>query len=312
MAKNEKEYMVMNFGECNIAEKKTKLHFKNVPYGRDISQKFDMICTGNDVHAVVYIHGGAYFTGNKNQYPSFLLDYSENYLFASINYRVINVNNHINMEDIISDVYGALKSIYEVSKTNGVNIKDFILIGHSAGGHIALLYGYKYFQEDKKVKIAACISLAGPTDFTDDSGWSSMTKWGYNLEERLSFLSWMGTRLTCHPIELKQHNWTKQADYPEFKKYIMEISPIAYARNERNPPTLLVHARNDDQVPYSNSVRLKSILESASVPHKFITPEGSGNNHMLGGIITAENKPIIFNNQSWVMEVIEWMEAYLQ
>jgi len=302
----------MNFGEYNIAGEKNEMHFLNVPYGRDTSQKFDMICTGNDVHAVVYIHGGAYFTGNKNQYPSFLLDYSENYLFASINYRVINKDNQINMENIISDVHSALKNIHDLSKKNSVNVKDFILIGHSAGGHIALLCGYKYFQEDEKIKIGACISLAGPTDFTDDSGWSSMTMWGNNLEERLSFLSWMGTRLTCHPIELKQHNWTKQKDYPEFKKYIMEISPITYVKKEKTPPTLLVHAKNDDQVPYSNSVRLKAILESASVPHKLITPEGSGNNHMLGGTIAAENKPITFNNQAWVMDVIEWMEAYLQ
>jgi len=294
-----------------MASEKNRIHFRNLPYGSDTSQRFDIICKGNNVHAVVYIHGGAYFTGNKDEYPSFLTDYSENYLFASINYRVINTENTIHMGSIISDVNDALEKIQEFSKVNGVNIKDFILVGHSAGGHIALLYGYKYFQKNKHIKIAACISLAGPTDFTDDSGWSSMTMWGNNVEERLAFLSWMGTRLTRHTITLKQHNWTKQADYPEFKKYIMEISPIAYVSNDI-PPTLLVHARNDDQVPFSNAIRLKTMLERTSVPHKLITPEGSGDNHMLGGKILAENKPIIFTAQSWVKEAKEWMELYLQ
>jgi len=292
--------------------KKTELYFKNVPYGRDTSQRFDMTCTGNDVHAVVYIHGGAYFTGNKDEYPIFLTDYSENYLFASINYRVINTGNTFHMGSILSDVSSALKKIQDLSKANGVIIKKFILTGHSAGGQIALLYGYKYSQENE-IKIAACLSLAGPTDFTDDSGWPLMTMWGNNIKERLVFLSWMGTRLTRHPIELKQSNWTKQADYPEFKKYIMEISPIAHvSKDGKTPPTLLVHAVNDNQVPYSNALRLKAVLEYACVPHKLITPVGSGDNHMLGGEVKAANMPITFNGQTWVKEAKEWLEGYLR
>jgi len=289
-----------------------KFCFKNVPYGMDTSQRFDITCAGNDVHAVVYIHGGAYFSGNKDEYPLFLMDFSENCLFASINYRVINSENSIHMGNIISDVNSALKKIQEFSKEKGVNIKDFILVGHSAGGHIALLYGYKYFQNNEHKKIAACISLAGPTDFTDDTGWSSMSMWGNNTEERLLFLSWMGTRLTFHPIELKQYDWTKQADYHEFNKYIMEISPITHIKDGKIPPTLLVHAKNDNQVPYSNAIRLKSMLEKASVLHKLITTEGSADNHMLGGIVYMENEPIKFYDQEWVKEAKEWMETYLR
>jgi len=286
--------------------------FKNVPYGRDTSQRFDIICKGGkDVHAVVYIHGGAFFTGSKDEFPMFLTDYSENYLFASINYRVVNSENTIHMGSILSDVSGALKKIQELSKENGVTIKDFILTGHSAGGQIALLYGYKYSQENER-KIAACISLAGPTDFSDDTGWPLMTMWGNNVKERLAFLSWMGTRLARHPIELKRRDYTKQTDYPEFKKYIMEISPIAYvSKNGKTPPTLLVHAVNDNQVPYSNALRLKTLLEYASVPHKLITPKGNGDNHMLGGKVYKDHEPITFNGQAWVKEAKEWLEGYL-
>jgi acetyl esterase/lipase len=149
------------------------------------------------------------------------LDYAESNLFASVNYRVINPENSIHIGSILSDLDGALKKIYELAKASGVNVKDFILFGHSAGGHIALLYGYKNFQANDQIKIAACISLAGPTDFTDDTGWSSMTMWGKNVEERLSFLSWMGSRLTKHPIELKQHNWTKQTDYSQIVLWLL-------------------------------------------------------------------------------------------
>ena len=62
----------------NIQEAFMGFYFRNLPYGRDESQKFDITCKeGNDVHAVIFIHGGAFFTGNKDQYPLFLMDYSK-------------------------------------------------------------------------------------------------------------------------------------------------------------------------------------------------------------------------------------------
>jgi acetyl esterase/lipase len=197
-----------------------------------------------------------------------------------------------------------------MSKVHGVAIKNFILVGHSAGGHIALLYAYKYLKDT--IKIAACVSLAGPTDFTDDSGWSSMTMWGEDMEKRLSFLSQIGSRLTGHTIEIKQHNWTKQNNYCDFNKHIVEISPIYYVSNNTGiPPTLLVHARCDNQVPYSNAIRLKQKLDNASIPNKLITPTGNANNHMLGGEVTMAKNPIVFKNIPWVNEAKKWIEGYL-
>jgi len=36
----------------------------------------------------------------------------------------------------------------------------------------------------------------------------------------------------------------------------------------RLPPTLLVHAQGDDQVPYSNPLRLKTLLDKGKVIQK--------------------------------------------
>jgi len=291
-----------------------KLDFQNVMYGVDKSQNFDMIIPKEkEAHAIVYIHGGAYLTGNKLQYPSFLLDYAKSNIIATIDYRLLNQDNDIQMEDILCDVNSALLKIIEISSSHNVTVKDFILIGHSAGGQIGLLYGYKNCQENAIIKIAACVSLAGPTDFTDDLGWSSMTMWGENVESRLLFLSKVGSKLTGHTIGLMQKNWTRQKNYSEFKKYVEDISPITYVNNKTSivPPTLLVHARNDDQVPYSNAVKLKTALEFTSVPHKLITATGKANSHMLGGEVYSITGPVFFDDQSWVVEAKRWMEAYL-
>ena len=287
------------------------MNFQSVSYGSDRRQNFDILFSKrDDVHAIIYIHGGAYLTGNKYEYPSFLINYVENNIFVTIDYRVLGENNNINMNDILSDIDNAILKIIELSNSKGINIKDLILVGHSAGGHIGLLYGYKYPQRYKK--IAACVSLAGPTDFTDDAAWSSMTMWGNNLKERLSFLSLMGSRLTGNTIELNQKKWTRQKNYTVFKNSIMGISPISYiSKNNYIPPTLLVHARGDNQVPYSNSVRLKKILDGNSIPNKLLTPARTGNSHTLGGVVYTDNSPIHFESQAWVSEAKKWIEGYL-
>ena len=287
-----------------------KWNFRDIPYGPDPSQTFDIIIPKEKaVHVIIYIHGGAYLIGDKSQYPSFLAYYSEKNVIAAINYRVIEQNSRVNINDILFDINSALLKIIELLGKNKVSIKDFILIGHSAGGHLGLLYGYK--NNHLKIRIASCISLSGPTDFTDDLGWSSMTMWGENLETRLLFLSELGSCLCGHTIKLTQFNWTKQKNYPDFKKYVIKISPIMYISKSKTPPTLMVHARSDNQVPYSNSLRLKMTLDRFSVPNKLITPTGIGDNHNLGGIAFTSTSRLILEDQIWVDEAKKWLEGYL-
>jgi len=142
---------------------------------------------------------------SRLQYPSFLPDYAKN-IFATIDYRLLNTDDDVQIADILSDVNDALLKIIEISCSHNVTVRDFILVGHSAGGHIGLLYGYKNCQEDVKIKISACINLTGPTDFSDDLGWSSMTMWCENVESRLLFLSLIGSKLTEYTIGLMQKN----------------------------------------------------------------------------------------------------------
>jgi len=290
-----------------------KWDFEDISYGPDNSQAFDIVIhkEKKEAHGIVYIHGGAYIIGDKSEYPSFLTDFVKDNVVATINYRVINENNNINMRDMLADIDSALTKIIELSEANSVCIKDFILVGHSAGGHIALLFGY-LLPSVRKIRIAACVSLAGPTDFSDDLGWSSVSAWGPDLKTRLAFFSQVGSRLAGITIKLTQGLYTRQKDYSDFKQYFEAISPITYiSKAEKIPPTLLVHARSDNQVPYSNAVRLKAALDRASVPNKLITAAGSGNSHMLGGVVYTANSPFVFENQAWVREAVEWVGRYL-
>ena len=119
-----------------------KWDYRNLAYGTDKKQKLDIIIPQkHEAHAIAYIHGGAFMIGNKSQYPSFLQDYSKEIVIATIDYRLIKKDNNIELKDMLLDVRNALLKVIELSDEHNVHIKDFILMGHSAGGHIALLYG---------------------------------------------------------------------------------------------------------------------------------------------------------------------------
>jgi len=275
-----------------------------------------------DVHAIVYIHGGFYFAGNKLWFPLFLTEFSEKNIFATIGYRLISTcscddHDRICMEDMLSDIHNALLRLREYAIDNGYSIKDFVLMGHSAGGHLSMLYSYRYLQENdpEGIRIAAVVSLSSPSDFSDDFGWSSMRWYGDTVEARLETLSSMGTELTRQPIELTQYNWASQRSFHEYLPYVTTISPIMHLNRDANiPPTLIVHGLQDQIVPYSNSVKLSTALERYSISHKFITTTGNAGNHMLGGHPSRADSvvPITYKNVTWVDEAKEWLRQFLE
>jgi len=296
-------------------------NFPEIQYGTDNLQRFNIIMpkNNNNVYAVIYFHGGGFSGGNKLNYPLFLKDFSDNNIFATVGYRLIKkdqigTESAVTMDDIIADVDAALFKIFDYSKERGINIKGVILAGHSAGGHIALQYGYKYFKENdnREIKITACVSLSGSTSFSDIS-WSAMSYWGDDLEKRLESFSWRISELTGQNILIDQYNWIENNNWNDYQEYINEITPITFVeRNYEIPPTLLVHALDDKCVPYNNALKLSDALRNAFVQHKFITVTGRGNNHLLGGKSKSAIKPFKIPKQPWVNETIEWINDFLE
>tara|TARA_Y100000385_G_scaffold185700_1_gene191819 strand:- start:1168 stop:1671 length:504 start_codon:yes stop_codon:yes gene_type:complete len=60
---------------------------------------------------------------------------------------------------------------------------------------------------------------------------------------------------------------------PEFREAALRASPISYA-SRNDPPTLLIHCKNDETIPVSQSERLHAALLSADVDSTLILPEG--------------------------------------
>ena len=106
----------------------------------------------------------AWNSGDKsdfNPYVDSLKKREPSYAIFNVNYRLANTPDLFPAQE--QDIKAAIEFIY--NKRTEYHISDkFVLIGASAGAHLALLQGYKY---SFPVKPKAIIDFFGPTDLIE-------------------------------------------------------------------------------------------------------------------------------------------------
>lgn len=229
------------------------LSLVNQAYGTDPKQTLDVyLPAGRSIEKtplLIYIHGGAWIDGSKSEFLDFqsLMEKSfPEYAFVSIDYRLLNLNNGDNKfptqeNDVVKSVQ------YILSKTAGWNISNkIILAGASAGGHLALLHGYKHQDIGN---IQAVIAFFPPTDLAPFYDFNSVTS------------SLLAALIGGTP-------------YQQPRIYSAS-SPSTFV-NENSIPTIFFHGTTDNVVPISQSEILKKELESFSVPFLYKSVSGQG------------------------------------
>lgn len=238
--------------------------FENISYGEANRQVLDLYIpkeNNGTVGLILMIHGGAWIAGDKSAYTDDAKGIAENYGYAAatINYRYLSED--VTMADILDDIESAVAKIKEIGTQNSVDINKMILTGHSAGGHLSMLYSYSKAKTSAITPVAV-IDYCGPTDFTDAEFFNS----DIGADGIAKLYSWaIGTEVTVN-------------NYLSYSKELLEISPIAYAATA--VPTVIAHGEKDATVPYSNATTLVSVLNMANVKNDFISFPNS--NHALG------------------------------
>ncbi len=90
---------------------------------------------------VVFVHGGAWDAGDKrNATGQEKIDHflAQGYAFASLNYRLIP---SCTVEEQAQDVASALAFLFAQAGDLGFDLSRVVLMGHSAGAHLAALVG---------------------------------------------------------------------------------------------------------------------------------------------------------------------------
>jgi acetyl esterase/lipase len=142
---------------------------KDIPYGQEERQVLD-VYTRQDIPSkgvVVFVHGGYWDTGSKNDYP-FLADSltEEGFATVVVNYRLVPT---VTFPSYVEDVALAVKWTVQNIAQYGGNADNMFLMGHSAGAHIAALVAYdeRYLQNVglSNYDLRGFIGFAGPYDF---------------------------------------------------------------------------------------------------------------------------------------------------
>lgn len=225
----------------------------NEAYGAETRQNLDVFLpAGRSTEStplLIYIHGGGWIDGSKEEFLQFkeALQVSfPDYAFVAINYRLFdfatNANRFPTQEN---DVIKAIN--YIKSKTNEWDISNqLILAGASAGGHLALLHGYKHQQIGN---IKAVIAFFPPTDLASLYSFNLLTQLGLN------------GLLNGSPQD-------RSTAY-------LESSPSNYVR-AAVVPTIIFHGTSDTVVPVWQSDIFTEKLKGASAIYEYKRIENQG------------------------------------
>jgi acetyl esterase/lipase len=197
------------------------------------------------VPAVIYLHGGAWIQGDKND-AAVSAEVSEltkrGFLVASINYGLAPVYK---IQEQIENVKSAVRFLRSNALRFGIDPDKIGALGASAGGHLASLLGTTDTSAgmdgsggylDKSSRVQAVVDMYGPIDLkTLFSGYS-----GFLLEQLVG---------------------ASNANLA----FLDKISPLTYISDD-DPPFLILHGDKDSLVPLSQSQIFYQRLLATGVP----------------------------------------------
>ncbi|MBR9860031.1 alpha/beta hydrolase [bacterium] len=151
----------------------------NQTYGAHHRQKYDIhLPEGRDstTPVVLMLHGGAWSAGKKediNFFVNILKDKWPEAAIVNMNYRLASNDSGIHHDEIMDDIESVLSDL-QSKRSNYVISNNIAITGASAGGHLAMIYAYRYNQFNN---INCVASVFGPTILKDWDWYNSNNPW---------------------------------------------------------------------------------------------------------------------------------------
>ncbi len=224
----------------------------DLSYGAHKKQRMDVFLPAHyarETPVVLIVHGGSWKYGTKEHMLMI-----QNHLHqqdiptVNINYRLVSNKQNIRYHHQLQDIASAITAFNGITERANLLPDNYIILGESAGGHLALLYGYKNPEQIRKI-----ISMSSPTDFYTDDFLKSM----YSIYASPTFEDVVGEKFNRKNLSEK----------------FMEASPLA---NVSSVPTLIFQGDTDFMVNRKQGIKLDSVLTANNIPHKFIYMKNTG------------------------------------
>jgi len=224
---------------------------------------------------VVWIHGGALIFGDRS-----MISPEQRELYLKEGFGVLSVDYRLapetKLDEILEDLTAIPKWLAKEGRALGLDADRMAVVGHSAGGYLALMSGIRFLPRPK-----AIVSFYGYGDI--DGEWYSRPDPFYLRTPRVSEEeAWAkvgsnpltqgpeATRFDFYRFCRQQGLWpklvtgfdpvTQPAQFDRFCP-IRNVSPDF-------PATLLVHGEKDTDVPVEQSRKMAAALSAQGVEHR--------------------------------------------
>ncbi len=218
------------------------------PYELDIHMFLpDDMPEGDKRPVIIYFHGGSWSEG-KPDWDFGACDYyaKQGWVAAAVEYRIADRHGSLPIESVM-DAKSAVRWIRRNAEAFNIDPDKIVVAGNSAGGHLAMMTAmddtWNEIGEDTSVSAVpnAVMVTSGVFDLTDEGTWIRRGLHERGLDDDL----------------------------------VMTISPLYHVR-DKLPPMLVIHATEDRNVPYEDSVKFAEKMKKAGNEVEFHSIEGAG------------------------------------
>ena len=221
---------------------------------------------------VVYIHGGGWESGSKDQADVLLglINGATPCAGASINYRL---TDQAQWPAQIFDCKAAIRWLRAHAQEYHLDPGKISVFGISAGGHLVSMLGVtggvKELEGtlgnhlDQSSRVSCVLDFCGPSDFLTFGGKGSII----DPDDPKGALA----RLIGGPLKDRREEGRK-------------ASPVTYITPD-DAPFLIIHGDKDPLVPYSQATEFDSALKAAHVPSTLVTGTDGGHVFLSGPLV---------------------------
>lgn len=225
-------------------------HFTDLVYatvgGKDLALDLHLPAGVRHPSLLVFVHGGAWTTGSKAQYPTFLL--ARGFAVASLDFRS---SNEAPFPADLFDIKAGIRYLRAKASHYGYRSNRIAIVGASSGGHLAALVGVtngeaalegtegEYLSESSAVQ--AIVSYFGASDLTTILAQSTPAG------------------LAVREPALKRLLGATPDQVPALAKL---ASPIFHVTRNA-PPIMLLHGDQDTQMPLNQVYEMQWAYEQA-------------------------------------------------
>jgi acetyl esterase/lipase len=221
---------------------------------------------------VVYIHGGGWEAGSKDQADVLVGLIKENtpYAGASLNYRL---TDQAQWPAQIYDCKAAIRWLRAHAQEYNLDPEKIAVFGISAGGHLVSMLGVSGGVKelegelgkhlDQSSRVTCVLDFCGPSDFLTFGGKGSII----DPDDPKGALA----KLIGGPLKDRKEEGRK-------------ASPVTYITSD-DAPFLIIHGDKDTLVPYAQATEVETALKAAHVPAILLTGTDGGHVFLSGPLI---------------------------